>query len=804
MKPHILNCNKPIIFVAFFVILNTPFFSQTKNANIWYFGNKAGLDFNSGNPVALTNSAMNTTEGCASVADAAGQLLFYTDGQNIWDKNHQMMPLANGTTNADWNRMLSGTWSSTQAAIIAPVLNSANRYYVFSTDGASLPAANSLGPQQQWDGLYYTVVNMQLNGGLGDIDTSYLKQFCNYLPGANKIQLTDSVSEKVTIAMNANGLDYWVITTKQDTRDVYAFSVNCTGVNCSPVISTLTSGTTFGGYGMLSASRDGKSLAMAWGGTPFLGATLVDFNNTTGVASNRQLLFQGEICYGACFSPDDNLIYITTHISAGTPGAGAIRNFQRFSPTPAATMLTFNTPTVNHMNIQQGPNGKLYSASWSTSSITEISNPNNQVNPGVSVGAVSLAGKISLYGLPNLFVGWTTPPPSKFVSAADTAICNGGSTQLAVSLIDPTFTYKWTPAAGLSNATSVNPIASPTVTTTYTVAVMALCDTLYDSLTVLVRPNPFLSLGPDVSVCPGNATTLSAQHSGVSILWSTGVTSTSISASVGAYSAVVTDSFSCVAYDTVAVLAHLLPVIQISSPAVCLGSPATLQATGASNYLWSNAMTGSSIVIPALSNQTITAIGTDNNGCIDSAKFVVQPNPKPTADFDLFVLDSLCSYRVATHFIGGGVGNDVFTWNLNKKFYSNAVDFNDLSLPSTGLYELQLILTSPFNCADTAIKQISVKDEFISTLYIPNTFTPNGDDLNDTWGVKSICMEDMKIAIYNRWGVLIKELESLSEVWDGTFNGNLVESEVFVYKVIATDAINKNKIMRVGTVLVLR
>ena len=52
-------------------------------ANIWYFGNNAGLDFNTNPPTPLTNGALNTSEGCASVADKNGALVFYTDGITV-------------------------------------------------------------------------------------------------------------------------------------------------------------------------------------------------------------------------------------------------------------------------------------------------------------------------------------------------------------------------------------------------------------------------------------------------------------------------------------------------------------------------------------------------------------------------------------------------------------------------------------------------------------------------------------------------------------------------------------------------
>ena len=98
-----------------------------KQANIWYFGSNAGLDFNNGNPTALTDGSMFTQEGCASIADENGNLLFYTDGLKAWNKNHQSMP--NGTG-------LLGNYSSTQSAIIVPKPNSNKIYYIFIRNNA--------------------------------------------------------------------------------------------------------------------------------------------------------------------------------------------------------------------------------------------------------------------------------------------------------------------------------------------------------------------------------------------------------------------------------------------------------------------------------------------------------------------------------------------------------------------------------------------------------------------------------------------------------------------------------------------
>lgn len=136
------------IFKVLLLLLSFNAVAQ-KEANIWYFGGKAGLDFNSGSPVALTNGQLNTLEGCASISTASGNLLFYTDGKNIYNKNHQIMNNGSG---------LLGHLSTSQSATIVPMPGSASLFYVFTLDAGG-----------GTEGLRYSVIDMSLDGGLGSV-----------------------------------------------------------------------------------------------------------------------------------------------------------------------------------------------------------------------------------------------------------------------------------------------------------------------------------------------------------------------------------------------------------------------------------------------------------------------------------------------------------------------------------------------------------------------------------------------------------------------------------------------------------
>ena len=157
-------------------------FAQKESA-IWYFGEYAGLDFNNVNvPVALTDGQLNTFEGCATISDGDGNLLFYTDGVTVYNKNHEVMQNGMG---------LLGHESSTQSAIIVPEIGNDNIYYLFTIDGYTGESR----------GFHYSKIDMTLDSGLGGV-----------LPDTKNIFLLSGTQEKITAVKHRDGKGIWVIT----------------------------------------------------------------------------------------------------------------------------------------------------------------------------------------------------------------------------------------------------------------------------------------------------------------------------------------------------------------------------------------------------------------------------------------------------------------------------------------------------------------------------------------------------------------------------------------------------------------
>ena len=285
---------KIFIILALTVVSIFPVFGQLEAAH-WYFGNNAGLDFNNLPPTAVRGQ-LHTEEGCSAISTPTGQLILYTDGITIYNRNHVSMP--NGTG-------LSGDPSSSQSGLVVPHPGDATKYYVFSVDDAG-------GSR----GLRYSLVDMTQNGGLGAVS-----------PGQRDILLIQNVTEKVTAVANLSQNFVWVVTLGPAPRSnnatipvntynspantIYAVKVDNSGIVNTVVHTniglTISPNNT---HGYLKLSSDGSKLAMAnfYDNTLYL----MDFDNNTGVASNlhQMNIPSGFMPYGVEFSPSSEILYV--------------------------------------------------------------------------------------------------------------------------------------------------------------------------------------------------------------------------------------------------------------------------------------------------------------------------------------------------------------------------------------------------------------------------------------------------------------------------------------------------------------
>lgn len=345
----------------------------SKQTNVWYFGANAGLDFKTNPPTPIGNSAMNTTEGCASVSDKNGTLLFYTNGISVWDKNHMLYTNGEG---------LKGHPSSTQSAVIVPHPGYDHKYFIFTADAG--PYAN---PPNE--GIHYSVVDI-----------------LNQTVEVKNISILAVASEKIASVKHCNGKDFWVVAHEWDSKRFFSWKVTENGVEETPVISEVGSmhtGDSINYIGYMKFSPNGKKLALCISQDGI--NEVFDFDNTSGTLSNWIKLPDKNNPYGVSFSPDNSKLYFSTSET------GQDKIYQYDLGSDADSMEIVSSQKIIYTGqasdrlgaLQIGPDGHIYVALSLQIFLSVIYFPDSA---GLSCyykhRAIELTGGTSRYGLPDL------------------------------------------------------------------------------------------------------------------------------------------------------------------------------------------------------------------------------------------------------------------------------------------------------------------------------------------------------------------------------------------------------------------
>lgn len=337
--PNNLKMRYVFLFLALMLSAITKSYSQ--QGNVWVFGTHVGIDFNSGSPLLTPTAIEGFGEANASVCDADGQLLFYTEGSKVWNRNHILMPNGSDLTpiNVPSTSVLSSVTTSTGAgAVIIPMPDSANKYYIFSLTSYEL--------QGDAGKLYYSILDMNLNGGMGDI-----------VPGQKGIFLSSGLSESM-VATLGDACNVWLVTRSANGLVYKAYEITATGINPNPVLSNVGVGLDENDVGFhLAVSSDRKRLSS--------GRTLYHFNGLTGELSDPVSLFPNPlsndtVTYGVCFSSDNSKLYVNVQQSFWANSH--IFQFDLSSDNAA----TINTSAVHAgypfsaTDLKMGPDNKIY------------------------------------------------------------------------------------------------------------------------------------------------------------------------------------------------------------------------------------------------------------------------------------------------------------------------------------------------------------------------------------------------------------------------------------------------------------
>jgi gliding motility-associated-like protein len=774
--------SKYISLILLFNFINK--YSNAQQFNNWFFPDFNGITFNINPPTNLAGGQISQTASAgytaACISDRNGSLLFYSDGEKVWNKNNVLMPNGFG---------LFGYEGSINTALIVPFISDTSKYFLFTANGLALYNQGS----QSTLPYCYSIIDMQLNGGLGDVvsKNNVIRYFS---------------TEKMVAVPNANGSDIWWVC-RDWTNNFYSYKISCNGFqNNNPVISTIGNNVNNDANllrgGDIKASSDGKFICVGYG-TYF---EIYKFNAVTGVLTNPILIpFNNSTrngCYGVEFSPNSKLLYITGVGILNNFGYGIIGqyNLVNYDSTQISNSFYNLTENYSYGGLQLGPDNKIYHIDGGKS-VDAIANPDIQgvgcdfqdsviilpndaarrfpyaapftfINQNTQISytvgpdcrTVTLTGKTYIKGN-NLSFKWSFGNPLVAGTAADSLV------QIIPSMGDTTF----------ATTTYIYPPGTDTFNVSLTITSDTVCGTGRAGKKVIVKPPPpvanfgFSNTCNNLSVTFTDSSLLNFNPSLTYVYafkpalapptaysnFSTSPNNNYMFNSFDSFDVrlIVTSSLSCVQKDTIVkrIVLKAKPTAACSytnncgslSVAVTNGSSIAAGSISSYKYFVGNTLISStpnfSYSFTAFGSYTIKQVLQSNVGCVSDTFYlpvVVKDKPITTLNF---ANDSVCAN---TNFIitsNAGVNAATvsnYFWQINGgAVQSLATNTRTENLP-TGIYNYKHWVRSSQGCeSDTVYPTFTVVSKPTASISATNVcgsklvnFTVNNNVVNDVLG----------------------------------------------------------------------
>ena len=419
----------------------------------------------------------------------------------------------------------------------------------------------------------------------------------------------------------------------------------------------------------------------------------------------------------------------------------------------------------------------------------------SQFNPMID-GFISVIGTDS-NGCANIDSLFVSINPNPMVTAGvDQTICDGTSVTLIASGAQ---SYQW------NNNVINSQVFTPLTSLNYNVIGTDQNGCMgYDSLFITINPNPMVTAGVDQTICDGTSVTLTASGA-QSYQWNNNIINSQVFTPLTSlnYNVIGTDQNGCMGYDSVSIMIEPVSSVSFIAPVTEGCGPLevsflnTTTGTAGLNCFWDfgdgeGGTDCSSIshtyVTPGCYDVQLTV--TTPLGCIWSDTLInyICVFPNPIASFSPYPTQ-LSEIVTNSSMNDNSIGSANYYW-----------DFGDGSMPSTtndpshdfpayppSSYIISLTTTSEHGCVDTMTQTVIVHPSLM--IYIPNTFTPDGDQFNQTWlpiFSENVDPYQYDLTLFDRWGETIWESHNLSVGWDGTYgqDGLKVQDGIYTYKIV--------------------
>jgi len=720
----------------------------------WAFGNGYQLNFDGAPSVITASLNVGADNTPSTISDLEGNLLFYTDASLVFDQNGNEMP--NGNLELFKNHSI----------IIPAPSSSPGKYYLVRSNTST--------------GLDYSVIDMSLNDGLGDINTEQKEVSFSENGGLLLSAIKSDLSGYWLMVLdNANG--------NSDNLNITVYTINDDGIEAVSEFSQYY--LWVGWYNELddvAISNDCSLIAASFKGHYIAlfrfdaeeGVVFDPINNS--IDNNGSFVETTELA----FSPNSELLYSVSN--GNNLVQYDVTSWTASTISASATSINVNSNLIS--DIKLGPDQKMYIFDESNSEIDRLNTPDLMGTDTDLENAVftEIEGNLSYF--PNTVNPLCGLPLPSFQLNPQT-VCLGDTAFFSFGIGAAADSVQWNfgdinvPDAG---SELFNPSYLYTTEGTYEVSAdIWLSETLFElNSTVNVVPYPIAQLPDDFLLCEGESIDVSGGEA-FSYAWSTNENTQSITISEGGTYILTLSNAGCLDSDTLEVL--LLPVAAVNlgdDLIICDEDEVTLASPNSFGGSWNNASNEDLVV-----TQSGTYTYTVNNVCNQSSDqlvvtFVNTPSPQLPPSIVACVGDSI---RLNT-----GISGSSYDWSTGEE--SSSILFDD-----EGSVSVTVIYQGCPVTAATFVERIPFLDP--SSLSYPNVFSPNSDSKNQefrpfleddpSYPVCAYPGVDIDLEIYNRWGQKI--LESLCS-WSGEVNsGEQAVEGVYYYIMNITSTCNTKR-----------
>ncbi len=797
-----MRVNTKCLIFFLFLFFATKFTHGQKEAANWLLTKDTGVNFQNDsistfnyNTPLIAADFNDNIRSQASISDSLGNLLFYYRRGKVYNSNHVLM--SNGI-------LFSDQFFNIHESIIIPHPSNNDLYYIFYPKRTVSQNASDL---------YYSVVDMSLNNGLGDVTVD------------KHIFLLNNYSYDLEAVFHENGNDVFLFAANTFNFELNIFIIDSTGLNFLPihVVQMPTNvNTQLIGDPRISISPNGKKLAYSNQQTTGVTSSglqglssnfyLYDFDSNTGDISNETQVFDAlvNIWYFAGemeFSANSKYLYIYGQFGANTPnptrilqldlnanGSNAIRN-----SLSVIGGLSGPLYSSSRARMQLGIDGKLYYYVYGlngtstaavnrwTHSLYAIENSNSSARTSQVINkCIALGSEKPLGRIPNFIKSYFKR------NFTYESVCEGELTQFTACLPDQFDTFLW--SFGTRETSNLeNPTLQMTGNTEITVRLEAsssatgevyiesqiirsnnnlvanqinnyiLCDEQNDGVELIdltTRVGPLVQGNINQNFLVTFYASRENLENGIFISNPRAFTNNSIPQEIFVEVSPACGS-DCIASSSFFIDLIEYPIIDLEPLYyLCDSSSLTLELTeGYDSYNWSTGDQTSAINISDPGEYSVTVINEEDGvRCLE------------TFDFEVISLLSTVSVEVSDFTLNNNSievildGDQEFEYSIDGLQYQRSNIFTNLPIDQYIVYARDLD-----GCSTITID--------VAMLYYPRFFTPNGDSYNDYWQIINGNFEsNSTINIFDRYGKFLTSFMSDSIGWDGTVNGNPVPS----------------------------